>query len=768
MRTKIYLGLAIALIILVVAFLLFFSLGNGASGRWGEFRDTILSAVGLSAGPTTYYVNASSGNDSNSGLCQTTAGSCGPLKTIQKGADLSVAGDTVLVAPGTYAEKVTIRRSGASSSPITFRAVGSDVNTYGFLINGYGYITIDGFNVSMPKSSTWDVWGKGSGIALFSANNCVVKNNRISHTLREGISLDSAASNNNSILDNVIEYAGGYAGIIVGGNNNLIEGNDISHTIQHPLYPTLSAVGGPDADGIKFSGSGHIFRRNYIHDITFNDTGNVSPHTDGFQAAGNAQNIIFDGNIISLLNPGASSYTQGIYFDDHPNYANINIRNNIIQVCQPINLDTVDSSAIENNFIRSANCPSSRCNGRVCDGIQLTNSPNTKIRNNLFYSLRSYLNVLDNVSKTGLLVASNGFYDAANSLAGGVGYGSNPINADPKLVNSSLSAFDYRLTSTSPMIDKGMTLTVAFDQAGEARPQGSGYDIGAYEYVVSSSGGGEEESGDVTAPLTTISPAGGIYNSAQTVRFSPNEEAAVQYCLTAGCQPNLDYVSPLNIAESKTVRYHAKDLAGNIEAVKTAVYTIEIPTACVESWQCGLWTACQAGTQTRTCVDNNLCGTTANRPTLSQTCVMPPPEDVTSGLKGEYYNGKNFDDLKLTRTDEVINFNWGSGSPEASLTADNFSVRWTGKLNVTKAGFYHIYYSSDDGMRLWLDGRKILDKWYDHSYKKFTALLYLDAREHDLKVEYYENGGVAAVDLDWQGRGAISGVRPSYLLPRSE
>ncbi|MCW0220506.1 MAG: putative Ig domain-containing protein, partial [Prosthecobacter sp.] len=53
---------------------------------------------------------------------------------------------------------------------------------------------------------------------------------------------------------------------------------------------------------------------------------------------------------------------------------------------------------------------------------------------------------------------------------------------------------------------------------------------------------------------------------------------------------------------------------------------------------------------------------------------------LSSGLKGEYYLGKNFENLVLTRQDVSVDFNWGGGSPDSSITADNFSVRWTGSV----------------------------------------------------------------------------------------
>jgi len=130
-----------------------------------------------------------------------------------------------------------------------------------------------------------------------------------------------------------------------------------------------------------------------------------------------------------------------------------------------------------------------------------------------------------------------------------------------------------------------------------------------------------------TPPITTASPAGGTYPTAQNVTLVANEPAIIYYCLGVSCSPNLTYSSssPINISNSQTLCYYARDLVGNTESVKTAVYVI----TCTENWTCGNWSACSGGTQTRTCTDANACGTTINRPALSQSCSTPSPTTGT-------------------------------------------------------------------------------------------------------------------------------------------
>lgn len=66
----------------------------------------------------------------------------------------------------------------------------------------------------------------------------------------------------------------------------------------------------------------------------------------------------------------------------------------------------------------------------------------------------------------------------------------------------------------------------------------------------------------------------------------------------------------------------ARDTANNTTTSTAVTVTIN-PPSCTESWTCGAWSACSAGTQTRTCTDANSCGTTNTRPPLSQSCISP-------------------------------------------------------------------------------------------------------------------------------------------------
>ncbi len=118
--------------------------------------------------------------------------------------------------------------------------------------------------------------------------------------------------------------------------------------------------------------------------------------------------------------------------------------------------------------------------------------------------------------------------------------------------------------------------------------------------------------------------------------------------------------------------------------------------------------------------------------------------------KGEYWNNRNLDGNPiLCRNDENVNFDWGNGNPGNGVPADNFSARWTRTINFN-TGTYKFHLKGDDGIRLWVDGVLIIDAWRDQGPTEYTSEKYLSSGNHSLKVEFYENGGGALVQLWWE------------------
>ena len=121
--------------------------------------------------------------------------------------------------------------------------------------------------------------------------------------------------------------------------------------------------------------------------------------------------------------------------------------------------------------------------------------------------------------------------------------------------------------------------------------------------------------------------------------------------------------------------------------------------------------------------------------------------DGQPGLRAQYFNGRDLSGQPLlTRNDPTVDFGWGDGAPAPGLPSDDFSVRWTGKLVPKTSGRYALWVTGDDGYRLSIDGKRIVEDWNDHGPRRRAAVTTLQAgHAYDLVLEYYEHAGGAEI-----------------------
>jgi beta-glucosidase len=121
------------------------------------------------------------------------------------------------------------------------------------------------------------------------------------------------------------------------------------------------------------------------------------------------------------------------------------------------------------------------------------------------------------------------------------------------------------------------------------------------------------------------------------------------------------------------------------------------------------------------------------------------------GIHAEYFNNMTLTGPpSLVRTDNNIHFNWGDGSPDSVVPVDHYSARWSGKLVSPETGAVQFSATSDDGIRVYLDGKLLVDSWVDRAPTSDYFTVRLDSgKTYDLRVEYYENGGGASASLGW-------------------
>lgn len=127
-------------------------------------------------------------------------------------------------------------------------------------------------------------------------------------------------------------------------------------------------------------------------------------------------------------------------------------------------------------------------------------------------------------------------------------------------------------------------------------------------------------------------------------------------------------------------------------------------------------------------------------------------DGTKNGLKAEYFSNKNLEgNPTKTMIDKQIDFSWNWAGPFVDFPNDNFSVRWTGYLKTDRTGKYTFDVSSDDGIRLYLDDRLVLDDWNDHALITNSYTTTIEGNKYyKVKLEYYENGGGAIVKLGWR------------------
>ncbi len=143
--------------------------------------------------------------------------------------------------------------------------------------------------------------------------------------------------------------------------------------------------------------------------------------------------------------------------------------------------------------------------------------------------------------------------------------------------------------------------------------------------------------------------------------------------------------------------------------------------------------------------------------TLAGEPVVPVPASALTvngtepGLKAEYFNNQELRGPAATvRTDARIDFDWGRYNPTPELTGNNFSVRWTGKLKPPESGNYTIGFTADDGARIYIDGKLLVEAWSSNPTKTVTKEIALEGgRSYDLRMEYFQNNRENIAKLVW-------------------
>jgi hypothetical protein len=359
----------------------------------------------------SYYVdqNHPSNSDTNPGTENL------PWQTIGRAADVVMSGDTVCVKEGTYNERVIISRPGAFGAPIIYKALGNVLNK-GFTVEA-NHIHIVGFEITDTDDDD------RHGVGIYMAGSYIeARENNIHDISRWGFRVFNS---NNVIKGNRI-YRAGCSGIWLEGRDHIVEGNDISRTIQYP-EKWRNPPSWVDADGITIDGRGFIIRKNFIHDIYASDPENDDPHIDCLQIPGNCEgyDLIIEQNRFGPI-PRSNKRRYQVAMIGSGNVGNIVFRNNIINGLDR-GLNFMGEGSEITGFMIHHNTwvdLSSYCVG-------LTNASEASVKYNIFYNIpywRGYM-YMNNSARNE--IGNNLTYMTEGSPYPGDLWGVNPKFVDP-------------------------------------------------------------------------------------------------------------------------------------------------------------------------------------------------------------------------------------------------------------------------------------------------------------------------------------------------
>ena len=399
----------------------------------------------------TYYISPT-GSDSNAGTATA------PWKTIQKAADTMVAGDTVLVHGGNYpVSRTWITKSGRSDAYITFKAYPGEhpvisstdyqtIHILGTSSAWLGYVTFDGLTITNSNQC-------GSDIMIEYSHHVRVVNTNLHGAGGTGVSADIGTDyitiENNVVYDNswgCSSWRGSGIGLgkmqwydRAAGFHSIIRNNLVYHNWHNPAL----VLNHSDGNGIIVDSENSV-----------NAAGDSPP-------ALIENNVAFD-NAGACLNVFESS--------------NVTLRNN---TCYQNVSDTQITYAGE---------------------IYIGASQNVTAYNNILFA-RSPNKTINIDQSTSMNFDYNLTYNGPQNIKG-----SHDIVANPMFITATIDPLtaNFHLQSGSPAIDKALgSQAPANDYDGNQRPQGAGYDIGAYEYI---SGGATNTPAPPTMTYTVTMP----------------------------------------------------------------------------------------------------------------------------------------------------------------------------------------------------------------------------------------------------------------------
>jgi len=421
---------------------------------------TIFLPLIFKSPPAGYYVSTT-GSDSNPGSFLL------PWKTIQKAANTAKGGETVYIRGGTYNQRVVLSKRGNTSGPyITFSNYPGET----VILDGTGIAIQYGFGLFHVEETDFiRITGltiqhsNGAGIYVGYANHIILDNNHTYDTVKSGIG-------------------------IWRGSNVVVDHNDIALACNaHPNYPATE-----ENITIAASSSFVEVKNNYVHQAAIIPTGYSGG--EGINIKDGSHEIFIHNNVVNLARNDGLPSTRLAYGLDgwqHETY-NIHFYNNLAYnsyygfVIESEAGATVHDVYVNNNI--------SFNNGTGYTIPNWAQNETSLKRNIQFVNNTSYNNLtgifINSAKIENIIIRNNLFWQDGTAIKIGSGVPAAQITTDHNLTNTNPlfinpAGLDFHIQLGSPAIDSGTNISAPVnDFDGNNRPQGIGFDVGAYEFVI--------------------------------------------------------------------------------------------------------------------------------------------------------------------------------------------------------------------------------------------------------------------------------------------
>jgi glucose/arabinose dehydrogenase len=281
------------------------------------------------------------------------------------------------------------------------------------------------------------------------------------------------------------------------------------------------------------------------------------------------------------------------------------------------------------------------------------------------------------------------------------------------------------------------------------------HDTHAHPFIAATTG---VRSGSFTIPTTGETSANVWYRIFLTVRDS----AGVQHTSQRDILPRTSRITLATNPAGRQLKLDGQPVATplSFDSVVGIVRRIEAPTpqtAGATTYEFVSWSDGRAA--------GHDISTPATATTYTATFRVATGGGTGNGLSGTYFDNSTLTGPSVSRIDPTVDFIWGAAAPAPGIGAETFSVRWTGQIQPQFSETYRFYTVSNDGVRLWVNGQRVVNNWTNHGTTENSGIIALTAgQRYAITMEFYEDTGYATARLLWSSPSTPKAVVPNARL----